>query len=115
MIRLGKETQLCEWGEGTTTLNQIWTPMGVGALRAQAKKKMGVTVISVEVEGQVQKKNEKDNNVKVMQKGESMTPISEKWGEVAMGTLKGIRQEGAKSIVEIEINGAIKIGGGGPG
>ncbi len=115
MIRLGKEVQLCEWGEGTNTLNQVWTPIGSGPLTAKTKRKMGVTIISVECKGSVEKKNDKDPHLKVMQKGESMTPTSEKWGEVAMGKLKGIRKEGGNSIVEVEIDGAIKIGTGGPG
>ena len=115
MIRLGKDVQLCEWGEGTNTLNQVWTPIGAGTLHAKVKRKMGVTLISVEVDGSVEKKNEKDPNLKIMQKGESMTPTSERWGEVAMGKLKAIRKEGGKSIVEVEIDSAIKIGTGGPG
>ena len=115
MIRLGKEVQLCEWGEGTNTLNQVWTPMGAGPLTAKVKRKMGQTLISVEIDGTVSKKNDKDPHIKIMQKGESMTPTSQKWGEVAMGKLKGIRREGSKSIVEVEIDGAIKVGGGGPG
>lgn len=115
MIRLGKEVQLYEWGEGTNTLNQIWTPIGKGPLRAKAKRKMGVTLISVEVEGSVTKKNDKNGDIKIMQQGESMTPTSQKWGEVAMGKIKGITKEGSKSIVELEIDGAIKIGTGGPG
>jgi hypothetical protein len=115
MIRLGKETQVCEWGLGTSTLNQVWTPIATGALKAKAKNKMGATIIHIEVEGKVEKKNDKENNVKVMQKGESMTPNSERWGEVATGTFKGVRTEGSKSIVEVEISGALKIGTGGPG
>lgn len=115
MIRLGKEVQLCEWGEGTNTLNQVWTPIGSGPLTAKRKVKMGVTLISVEVKGTVHKKNKNDNHLKIMQKGESMTPTSEKWGEVAMGTLKEIRSADGKSVIEVEINGAIKIGAGGPG
>jgi hypothetical protein len=125
MIRLGKETQVCEWGLGTSTLNQVWTPIATGALKAKAKNKMGATVIHIEVDGKVEKKNDKDNNVKVMQKGESMTPTihkhdaspapAERWGEVATGTFKGVRTEGSKTIVEVEISGAMKIGTAGPG
>jgi len=115
MIRLGKEVQLCEWGEGVSTLNQVWTPIGAGVLKAKPKRKMGVTLITIEIDGQVQRKNERDNTVKVMQKGECMTPTSEKWGEVAIGKLNGIRREGNKSLIEVEIDNAIKIGGTGPG
>jgi hypothetical protein len=125
MIRLGKETQLCEWGTGTSTLTQVWTPIGTGALKAKAKNKMGATIIHVEVDGKVEKKNDKDPNLKIMQKGESMTPTvakgdaatqpPERWGEVAIGVLKGIRTEGSKSIVEVEISNALKIGTAGPG
>jgi hypothetical protein len=124
MIRLGKETQLCEWGLGTSTLNQVWTPIGTGSLKAKAKNKMGATIIHIEVEGKVEKKNDKDNLLKVMQKAESMTPVykgesttapAERWGEVAIGTFKGVRTEGNISIVEVEISGALKIGTGGPG
>jgi len=119
MIRLGKEVRLLEWGEGTTTLNQIWTEYARGVLKAKPKRKMGATLITVEVPGTVQKHNTKDMHIKVMQVDEVMTPpsgaMNPKWGEVAMATLKDVKLEGQHTIVELEIDSAIKIGGTGPG
>ncbi len=115
MIRLGKQVQLLEWGEGTTTLNQNWRPLGVGVLRAKPKIKMGATLVTVEVDGAVKKENSKDDSIKVMQKGEGMTPGSDVWGEVAMGRLKSLEMQNGKTIVEIEIKTAMKVGGTGPG
>ncbi len=119
MIRLGKEVRLLEWGEGTNTLNQIWSEFARGVLQAKAKRKMGSTLITVEVSGSVQKKNPKDQHIKIMQVDEVMTPpagsMKPKWGEVAMATLKDVKSEGQKTLVNLEIDTAIKIGGTGPG
>jgi len=115
MIRLGKEIQLLEWGHGTSTVTQNWNIIGTGILKAKPKNKMGATLITVELDGVVEKKNAKDDSLKIMQRGESMTPNSDKWGEVAMGRIKTMTPSGGKTIVEIEIKSAMKIGGGGPG
>lgn len=115
MIRLGKEIQLLEWGLGTSTVTQNWNPIGTGTLKAKPKSKMGATLITVEINGTVEKKNPKDDSLKIMQKGEGMTPGSDKWGEVAMGRIKQMTPSGGKTIVEIEIKSAMKIGGTGPG
>jgi hypothetical protein len=115
MIRLGKEIQLLEWGLGTSTVTQNWNIIGTGTLKAKPKNKMGATLITVELDGAVEKKNAKDDSLKIMQRGEGMTPNSDKWGEVAMGRIKTMTPSGGKTIVEIEIKSAMKIGGGGPG
>lgn len=115
MIRLGKNVQLLEWGAGTNTLNQNWHEVARGKLRAQPKIKIGTTVIAVEVDGAFEKKNEKDDTIKVMQQGEGMTPGSSRWGEVAYGRLKSVSKSGPSTLVEIEINTAIKIGKTGKG
>ncbi len=115
MIRLGKKVQVLEWGQGTSTLNQNWNVLGEGQLFAKPKVKMGATLVKVEFDGKVEKKNQKDDSLKVMQKGEGMTPGSERWGEVAIGRLKSIDSNGGKTVIEIEVKTAIKIGGGGPG
>jgi len=112
MIRIGKPVQLLEWGEGTNTTNQIWIEMGKGNLRTKPKVYAGTTVLTVEVNGAFEKKNQKDDSVKVMQQGEGMTPGSERWGEVALGKLKSVEKEGGKTLVNIEIKTAIKIGKG---
>jgi len=111
MIRLGKPVQLFEWGEGTNTMNQNWHKIGQGVLHNKPKWYAGATMLHVEVDGPVQRSNEKDNTIKVCQQGEGMTPTApETWGEVAMGQLKSIKQQGDKSIVEIELVGAAKVG-----
>lgn len=111
-IRLGKQVKLLEWGEGTTTMTQRWIELAKGNLRAQPKSKAGVTVLTVEVEGAFKKTNEKDDWIKIAQPGEGMTPASDKWGEVAMGRLKAVDEEGGKTLVHIELKNAIKIGKG---
>jgi len=45
-----------------------------------------------------------------MQQGEGMTPASQKWGEVAMGTLSKIDESGSKTHLHISLRGAIKVG-----
>lgn len=109
MIRLGKPVRLLEWGEGTNTKNQNWEIIGQGNLLNQYKYSAGLTTLVVEVEGSVNKKNQKDNNVKVCQPAEGMVPIPGHWGEVAMGTLKSIESQNGKTIVRINIEGAVKM------
>jgi len=112
MIRLGKPVKLLEWGEGTTTLNQRWTELAKGSLRAKPKVMAGVTVLTIEVDGTFKKQNEKDDWIKIAQPGEGMTPASDTWGEVAMGRLKSVDNQGGKTIVHIELKNATKIGKG---
>ena len=109
MIRLGKPVRLLEWGEGTTTKNQTWETIGQGVLHNESKYSAGPTTLIVEVEGPVKKKNDKDKNIKVLQPGEGMVPIDDNWGEVAMGTLKSIENQNGKTIVKIDLEGAVKI------
>ena len=111
MIRLGKPVQLYEWGIGTNTLNQIWTLCGKGTLLSGPKIRMGASEIAVQIDGRFEKKNPKDDSIKIMQQGEGMTPTSDKWGEVAMGRLKSVSTTG-QSVVTIEVKSAIKIGKG---
>lgn len=112
MIRIGKPVKLLEWGEGTNTMTQRWIDVGEGSLRAEPKIKAGVTVIAVELKGSFEKKNEKDDSIKIVQQGEGMTPGSDKWGEVAVGRLKAVEHESGKSVVYIELKTAAKIGKG---
>ncbi len=109
MIRLGKPVRLLEWGEGTNTKNQNWDVIGQGVLHNKVKRYAGLTTLVVEVDGNVSKKNEKDNHIKIAQPGEGMIPIKDNWGEVAMGTLKSIEKQNGKSIVKIELPGAAKL------
>lgn len=109
MIRLNKPVKLMEWGEGTNTLNQVWSEMGLGIIRT-AKCKDGVTTIVVEAQGRVAKKNSNDDFVKVLQQGEGMTPRSLAWGEVAMGRLRTIEAAGGKTVLYIEVKVATKVG-----
>ncbi len=112
MIRLGKPVQLYEWGVGTNTLNQIWMPCGKGSLLSGPKIRMGAAEVAIRLDGPFEKKNPKDDSIKIMQQGEGMTPTSDKWGEVAMGRLKSVSSEGGQTVVTIEVKSAIKIGKG---
>jgi hypothetical protein len=109
MIREHKPVKLLEWGEGTNTLNQVWTEMGQGKISGPVKRKDGVTTMVVELNGNVEKKNAKDNSVKVAQIGEGMTACSDKWGEVASGTLKSLTNSGGKTIAIVLITNATKV------
>ncbi len=110
MIRLGKPVKLLEWGVGTTTLNQRWIDLGKGSLRAKPKVMAGTTVLAIELDGALKKQNEKDDWIKLLQPGEGMAPVSENWGEVAMGRLKSVENEKGKNVAYIEIKTAIKVG-----
>jgi hypothetical protein len=109
MIRIGKPVKLLEWGVGTTTLTQRWMDLAKGTLRAKPKVKAGITLLAVELDGPLQKQNEKDDWIKVVQQGEGMTPGSDKWGEVAMGRLKSVESEASKNVAYIELKNATKI------
>src|SRR5215470_13722503 len=108
MIRLNRPVKLLEWGEGTNTLNQRWEEIGEGNILS-SKRKAGVTTMVVEVKGAVQKKNPKDDSVKVVQRGEGMTARSQMWGEVALGRLKSIDSAAGRSLVSLEISAATKV------
>lgn len=108
MIRLGKPVRLYEWGSGTSTLNQVWQVCGTGTLNSGPKIKAGATEVVVQIDGNFEKKNQKDDTIKIMQQGEGMTPSSDKWGEVALGRIKSVS---GKTVV-IEVKSALKIGKG---
>jgi len=108
MIRLSKPVQVLEWGEGTNTTNQRWEEIAKGRLSGKPKTVAGLTSIVIEVEGSISRKNEKNEYVKVMQQGEGMTPHSNAWGEVAMGTIKSVNNESGKTLVTVEVSAAVK-------
>jgi hypothetical protein len=110
MIRLSKPVQVLEWGLGTNTTNQNWTEIAKGRFFGRPKRKLGVTTLVVEVEGSLQRKNDKNEFVKVMQQGEGMTPHSDRWGEVAMGSITSIKNEAGKTVLEISVPTATKVG-----
>ncbi len=132
MIRLGKPVQLLEWGQGTNTTNQIWTVFAEGSINykpewwdlwgkfvnilttgypdGEPHITDGVMDVVVAIDGKIDKKNSNDDVVKIMQQGEGMTPASQKWGEVAMGTLSSVNQSGGKTLVHISLRNATKIG-----
>ncbi|MBS1991235.1 MAG: hypothetical protein JSS86_08205 [Cyanobacteria bacterium SZAS LIN-2] len=110
MIRLSKPVQVLEWGLGTNTTNQNWTEIAKGRFAGRPKRKDGVTTLVVEVEGSLQRKNDKNEYVKVMQQGEGMTPRSVRWGEVAMGSISAIKNEAGKTVLEISVPTATKVG-----
>ncbi len=109
MIRPNKPVKLLEWGAGTNTLNQVWNELAEGDILS-AKRQDGVMTMVVQVKGAVGKKNPADDAIKVAQKGEGMTSHSDKWGEVAMGRLKAIEALAGKTIVQVEIEAATKVG-----
>ncbi len=108
MIRLNKPVKLMEWGEGTNTVNQVWTEIGQGSIRT-AKQRDGLTSLEIELKGQLEKKNRKDNSIKVVQQGEGMAARSQHWGEVAMGKLRSIESASGKTLINIDIPTAAKI------
>jgi hypothetical protein len=109
MIRLNKPVKLMEWGEGTNTVNQVWTEIGQGSIRT-AKQRDGLTSLEIELKGRLEKKNKSDNAIKVVQQGEGMAARSEHWGEVAMGKLRSFDSATGKTLVNIDIPTAAKIG-----
>jgi hypothetical protein len=111
MIRLGKPVQVLEWGVGTNTTNQNWNEIAKGRLFGKPKTKLGITTIAIEIEGSLSRKNNGANEfVKVMQQGEGMTPHSDRWGEVAMGSIAAVKNEGGKTVLEITTDAAMKVG-----
>lgn len=110
MIRLGKPVQLHEWGQGTNTTNQIWTKFAEGTIEGKPRCVDGVTDVVIAISGKLHKQNGADDHVKIMQQGEGMTPASQKWGEVAMGTLSSIDEGGGRTLVHIALRGATKLG-----
>lgn len=110
MIRRSKPVQLLEWGLGTNTSNQNWTVFAKGHIVKAEKPVNGVRTIAIELDGSANKENSRDDSVKIAQEGQGMTPTPGKWGEVAFGRLKNISSEGGKSILEVEVKMAVKIG-----
>ncbi len=109
MIRLSKPVQVMEWGLGTSTDNQNWTEIAKGRFAGRPKRKDGVTTLTVEVEGSLDRKNDQNEFVKVFQQGEGMTPRSERWGEVAMGSISSIKNDSGKTVLIITVPTATKI------
>jgi hypothetical protein len=110
MIRLSKPVQILEWGIGTNTTNQRWEEIAKGRLSGKPKTVAGLTSLVIEVEGSLNRKNENNEYVKVMQQGEGMTPHSTAWGEVAMGTIKSVDNQSGKTMVTVEVTAATKYG-----
>lgn len=111
MIRINKPVKLLEWGAGTNTLNQVWMEMGAGKIIPRSvKQKDGFTTLAVEMDGPFNKKNPRDDSIKITQQGEGMTARSQMWGEVAVGKLRATGSESGKTIVYIDIPTAVKIG-----
>ncbi len=106
MIRLSKPVKLLEWGEGTNTLNQIWTEIGQGRVVSE-RTKNGLTTLTIQLSKGLEKKNPRDNSIKVAQQGEGLTGRSDSWGEVAMGQLRSVESGG--TVVVIEIPAATKV------
>lgn len=110
MIRLSKPVQILQWGLGTNTTNQRWEEIAKGRLAGKPKTVAGLTSIVIEVEGSINRKNDENDFVKVMQQGEGMTPHSAAWGEVAMGSIKSVDNQSGKTLVTVETSAATKYG-----
>ena len=112
MIKLSKPVQILQWGEGTNTTNQRWIVIGKGRFASRPRTVNGVTTLNITLEGGLQKVDAKRESdfIKVMQQGEGMTPRADRWGEVAMGTLKSVTSEGGQTVVNIEVTAATKVG-----
>ena len=106
MIRFEKEVKIMEWGTGTNTTNQIWTEIGKGRFVSRDVKD-GITTLTIEVQGGLQRKNPDTDSVKLVQLSEGMTACSERWGEVAMGHIKSV----SGNSVVVTIPYATKISG----
>jgi hypothetical protein len=109
MIRTNRPVRLLEWGEGTNTLNQVWTVIGEGTIR-QTRQRDGLTQLVVDMGKGFEKKNSKDDSIKIAQKGEGMAARSEHWGEVAIGKLRSVDSASGTAVVTIEIGTAAKLG-----
>ncbi|MBX9771384.1 MAG: hypothetical protein K2X29_08440 [Candidatus Obscuribacterales bacterium] len=109
MIRRSKPIKLLEWGEGTNTLNQVWTECGKGRI-GSVKQVDCITTMVINIEGGFDKKNLNDNSIKLVQPGEGMVARSEEdWGEVGLGILKSVESQSGKRQVTVEIKLAAKI------
>lgn len=106
MIRIAKPIQLLEWGEGTNTLNQVWTVVGQGRI-AKHSMKDGLTTLQVQLDQPLQRKNPENPQFKLTQVGEGMTGGSQRWGEVGMAYVKSVG-DGGQSVV-LEIRTATKL------
>ncbi len=95
-----------EWGEGTNTLNQVWSELAEGKF---VKRTMidGVTTLTIQAKSSVSRKNSKNDTVKLAQLGEGMSANSERWGEVAVGQVKSV--SGDQLVIELPY--ATKISG----
>lgn len=109
MIRRNKPIKLLEWGEGTNTLNQVWTECGKGRI-GSVKQVDCITTMVINIEGGFDKKNLSDNSIKLVQPGEGMVARSEDWGEVGFGVLKSVESQSGKRQVTVELKVAAKVG-----
>lgn len=106
MIRFNKPVQVLEWGEGTNTLNQVWSPLAEGKFVNRSTTN-GIVTLTVQANSSISKKNGKDDVVKLTQIGEGMAANSDTWGEVAIGHVKSI----SGNTLVVEIPYATKISG----
>lgn len=95
-----------EWGQGTNTTNQRWEEIGEGTFVSR-RVKDGITTLTVQTKGNVVRKNDKNNAIKLCQQGEGLTANSDFWGEVASGNLVSV--SGNQAVVDILH--AVKISG----
>ena len=106
MIRFNKTVKILEWGLGTNTTNQRWDEIGEGNFVSRSVKD-GITTLTIETKGNVVRKNENDNSVKLCQLSEGMASCSDRWGEVAIGHIKSVS---GKTVV-VDVSQAVKISG----
>lgn len=107
MIRTAKKVQLLEWGEGTNTLNQVWSIVGTGKITRHSVKK-GEATLQITLDAPIQRKTDKANPIlKLAQQGEGMAGGSDRWGEVASGVLQSV--EGGGRVITVQVTGATKL------
>lgn len=101
MIRTAKRVRLLEWGEGTNTLNQVWTIIGEGRITRHSMKD-GLTTLQITLDQALVRKTEDPApKLKLAQQGEGMAGGSDRWGEVALGYLRNVQDGGRTVVVEI--------------
>lgn len=106
MIRFNKAVKIMEWGQGTNSTNQKWDEIGEGTFTSRSVKN-GITTLTIQTRGNVARKNDKDNSVKLCQQSEGTAAGSEHWGEVASGKITAL----TGNLVVVEISQAVKISG----
>jgi len=109
MLRLNQPARIYEWGEGTSTLNQVWTEIGSGRIVSAKRRADGVTEVVIKMDSKFEKKNRQDDTIRILQRNSNMTPASDAWGEAASGRLRSVSVRHGVSLVQVEVETATKV------